>query len=269
MPAWGTTSTPARWGITLTDFNPRARVGHDNSRPLSVVVSIISIHVPAWGTTSVGVLDGDGQEISIHVPAWGTTSQDVGRFTTFYFNPRARVGHDSSVVTFSVTDIISIHVPAWGTTIRSEVHGPDADFNPRARVGHDPVARSSSSPKRFQSTCPRGARHGFLRQRCDAGDISIHVPAWGTTYKVLDQAFKKLISIHVPAWGTTSSTRPGMTGCRFQSTCPRGARPGGPGTACRGRHFNPRARVGHDMGSLPSAPPARFQSTCPRGARRL
>ena len=36
-------------------------------------------------------------------------------------------------------------------------------------------------------------------------NISIHVPAWGTT-RIHDICFCRLIiSIHVPAWGTTSS----------------------------------------------------------------
>ena len=60
----------------------------------------ISIHVPAWGTTTkdrfglVNVLI-----ISIHVPAWGTTKIRVPPFILLK---------------------ISIHVPAWGTTYDEE-----------------------------------------------------------------------------------------------------------------------------------------------------
>ncbi len=56
--------------------------------------------------------------ISIHVPAWGTTLNNPYRQQWLNdFNPRSRVGNDN----FSKMDSyrhhkISIHVPAWGTT---------------------------------------------------------------------------------------------------------------------------------------------------------
>ena len=57
---------------------------------------VISIHVPAWGTTFGAMSKSFGFSISIHVPAWGTTciAESEGRKIN-----------------------ISIHVPAWGTTI--------------------------------------------------------------------------------------------------------------------------------------------------------
>ena len=69
-------------------------MGHDVDAFLHGVVTEISIHVPAWGTTFV---DGDLEVaglISIHVPAWGTTDLVRDRPPALYFNPRARVGHD-------------------------------------------------------------------------------------------------------------------------------------------------------------------------------
>ena len=99
--------------------------------------------------------------------------------------------------------------------------------------------------------------------------ISIHVPAWGTTdgtYAVLtDQG----ISIHVPAWGTTyhhhgithnrqfQSTFPRGERrrtvwhqqsiiCQFQSTFPRGERPDMRRCYQKNKNFNPRSRVGND-----------------------
>ncbi len=100
-----------------------------------------------------------------------------------YFNPRARVGHD--------------RVP--GRTITRSTN-----FNPRAREGHDKCAKlliwlrltfQSTCPRgarrflpfcvclshKFQSTCPRGARLKPF-SRCNVTiNISIHVPARGTT----------------------------------------------------------------------------------------
>ena len=57
------------------------------------------------------------------------------------------------------------------------------DFNPRSRVGND-------------NGLTKQAR--YLK-------ISIHVPAWGTTYKPLIIIIFYKISIHVPAWGTTGN----------------------------------------------------------------
>ena len=79
--------------------------------------------------------------------------------------------------------------------------------------------------RRFQSTFPRGERQWFTEQRSRINDISIHVPAWGTTdgIDILQQesryfnprsrvgndhvgdilVINSSISIHVPAWGTT------------------------------------------------------------------
>ena len=266
MPAWGTTATFA-YSIddvlfqstcprgarhlfihcieSFIDFNPRARVGHDSIKDSFPFSSSISIHVPAWGTTYPGIVTTTTTifqstcprgarplhtaqpavwqlfqstcprgarlgprhparlgAISIHVPAWGTTTVNVVSYSLIYFNPRARVGHDVRC---------SYNKPAC-------VH-----FNPRARVGHD-------------------------------DNISIsHIGPF--------------ISIHVPAWGTTFFVFPNTISCRFQSTCPRGARPlnHSPypfreisihvpawGTTCYNitfpilRDFNPRARVGHD-----------------------
>ena len=54
-------------------FNPRSRVGNDYLRSILPVTAIISIHVPAWGTTTGIVTSVSSGSISIHVPAWGTT----------------------------------------------------------------------------------------------------------------------------------------------------------------------------------------------------
>ena len=70
-------------------------MGNDQARMCELIVKIISIHVPAWGTTFTDRYWNDLTEISIHVPAWGTTA-------VLYQLPESIV--------------ISIHVPAWGTT---------------------------------------------------------------------------------------------------------------------------------------------------------
>ena len=142
----------------------------------------ISIHVPAWGTTTDTDYSGMYGEISIHVPAWGTTK--------IYCN-------------YGCLSAISIHVPAWGTTDGNVISGyPDEFqstfprgerqnlsrniflkeyFNPRSRVGND------------WATWTQQARNKNFNPRSRVGNdtvqwnleldcrISIHVPAWGTT----------------------------------------------------------------------------------------
>ena len=159
MPAWGTTFSRIDVSITSSNFNPRARVGHDrfpcchlrtglfqstcprgarHPHPRPPHQRAISIHVPAWGTTtnSIGTVIGSG--ISIHVPTWGTTSTPPGASGFRNFNPRARVGHDL------VSSRASMSVLTFQSTC------------PR---GARPIASCSlKMPWTFQSTCPRGAR---------------------------------------------------------------------------------------------------------------
>ncbi len=77
-------------------------------------------------------------------------------------------------------------------------------------------------------------------------EISIHVPAWGTTADTPPILKANGISIHVPAWGTTTIRKENGMLTRFQSTFPRGERPVCL-TDCRPlAYFNPRSRVGND-----------------------
>ena len=85
----------------------------------------------------------------------------------------------------------------------------------------------------------------FLVQR---GRVSIHAPAWGATRQGMDVALIWQVSIHAPAWGATFDVRASakrarsfnprtrvgcdltlrvmVMGTVFQSTHPRGVRPG-------------------------------------------
>ena len=57
------------------NFNPRSRVGNDDTELVAAPDAIISIHVPAWGTTPWFLQKCHTSHfISIHVPAWGTTA---------------------------------------------------------------------------------------------------------------------------------------------------------------------------------------------------
>ena len=142
---------------------------------------------------------------------------------------------------------ISIHVPAWGTTARScckrnwygqfqstfprgerpEKHGDSGygyHFNPRSRVGNDDI--STMFTKEENNFNPRSrvgndaVGDSYKRDR----GISIHVPAWGTT-------FKRCISAGFLI---------------FQSTFPRGERRSLYRNTVLFYYFNPRSRVGND-----------------------
>ena len=123
------------------NFNPRARTGHDRRRGLHSPADqkfqstcphgarraergydwreqLISIHVPARGTTPLGDVGGVASGISIHVPARGTTlpvntgGQDGEQF-------QSTCPHGARRAALNRRDtlrLISIHVPARGTT---------------------------------------------------------------------------------------------------------------------------------------------------------
>ena len=143
------------------------------------------------------------------------------------------------------------------------------NFNPRSRVGNDLFCLS------YNFNCI----------------ISIHVPAWGTTFVTLSISVIRIfqstfprgerhisiyrdypgtsISIHVPAWGTTRQYRLlELRYYQFQSTFPRGERRLSIAIFLHKKNFNPRSRVGNDKLFIPyPSPHGRFQSTFPRGER--
>ena len=100
-------------------FNPRSRVGNDSASSFDIPLSMLSIHVPAWGTTYLVNINLFANLLSIHVPAWGTTATaSTQLLLTFPFNPRSRVGNDGY-------EHLSIFA--------------NEAFNPRSRVGNDDV----------------------------------------------------------------------------------------------------------------------------------
>ena len=100
-----------------TDFNPRTRVGCDlpPERVYQAMVRI-SIHAPAWGATR------KGKPIMNVFVFQSTHPRGVRLLRKFFgwpcidFNPRTRVGCDSSTTLFLLSFDISIHAPAWGAT---------------------------------------------------------------------------------------------------------------------------------------------------------
>ena len=142
--------------------------------------------------------------------------------TTKNFNPRAHEGHDlrraDTYADFPFQStcprgarrgcglddcsvFISIHVPTRGTTRVLCKTGCRGYFNPRAHEGHDAAAGAMQMVRRFQSTCPRGARRG--REALPLGIYNFN-PRAHEGHDVMQMISGFLAS--------------------FQSTCPRGAR---------------------------------------------
>ena len=82
----------------------------------------------------------------------------------------------------------------------------------------------SAAALSFQSTRPRGARHGTFAGNNVGYTISIHAPAWGATRCNRRLLRLQPISIHAPAWGATAKEQTDAELAIFQSTRPRGAR---------------------------------------------
>jgi len=80
-------------------FNPRARMGRDNSEAFARNISKVSIHAPAWGATFVRLSFTRSFFVSIHAPAWGAT--------TYGSDPEFEL-------------LVSIHAPAWGATRKED-----------------------------------------------------------------------------------------------------------------------------------------------------
>ncbi len=137
-----------------------------------------------------------------------------------------------------------------------------------ARHGRTVVESAAST---FQSTRPRGARRNLFGLRLPDPAVSIHAPAWGATSICLSYLYSPVC--FNPRARVGRDSRRGPSGSR--RWC-----------------FNPRARVGRDQGEDAKLPgrsvsihapawgatlqaaqlrvePPMFQSTRPRGARRV
>ena len=215
-----------------TSFNPRTRVGCDVGAGVGCRTATLF-----QSTHPRGVRPCPG-------PMW--TGQRP------CFNPRTRVGCD-----FGSNRMISSELQFQSTHPRGVRPAAFADrasrrscFNPRTRVGCDVNHRvtreqhrefQSTHPRgvrlctaldlphmvRFQSTHPRGVRRASATFLAATARVSIHAPAWGATWYT-SQTSSPLLSFN-------PRTR---VGCdinadidrwnydQFQSTHPRGVRPG-------------------------------------------
>ena len=161
-------------------------------------------------------------------PRGARQGHGLGDQTNFEFqSTRPRGARQSTIENLDAPAFVSIHAPAGGATSSAPCTSRRrARFNPRARGGRD-YRRNAG---RWHPGCfnprARGGRDSWLRTSCDLGVSCFNPRARGG----------RDVFCHV---------RP-LTSFLFQSTRPRGARPGQPGRPRAGRRFNPRARGGRD-----------------------
>ncbi len=188
--------------------------------------------------------------ISIHAPARGATCRifRVFRNKIISIHAPARGATFSPLVKlFCYT--ISIHAPARGATEKQKGGEQMSQFQSTLPRGErHGVATAESTTYIFQSTLPRGERRLTMENVINLGDISIHAPARGATFFPRLVGCTFLISIHAPARGATDYIRQ------------VGHLP---------ENFNPRSREGSDcMPYILLHHFQIFQSTLPRGERR-
>ena len=135
----------------------------------------------------------------------------------------------------------------WGTTRTATFKPTDNHFNPRSRVGND-VAGPEESYRYwvFQSTFPRGERRWWTICSLPFLQFQSTFPRGERPGHKQQQSGRGQISIHVPAWGTTANQTTVPTKRWFQSTFPRGERRNRTRFRVPCGYFNPRSRVGND-----------------------
>ena len=116
---------------------------------------------PRWARPWRRAMDGYTGIISIHVPAMGTTAKSDQRgFDLRYFNPRARDGHDSlSPLPAFALSVFQSTCPRWARPFRNPLINPAGLFQSTCpRWARRWPSRFPRRAGRFQSTCPRWAR---------------------------------------------------------------------------------------------------------------
>ncbi len=258
-------------------FNPRAHAGRDTaSARWATAAPSSSIHAPTRGATRncssssrgmvwfqstrprgarlvLGQVDTTRSNVSIHAPTRGATPPNSTLpARSSRFNPRAHAGRDDTAIT-----------SGWFFGC----------FNPRAHAGRDRRAGAWwIGQRRVSIHAPtRGATPIAVFSGFDHSSVSIHAPTRGATLKASCVLTRRLgfnprahagRDMSWPAWRPRPpSFNPRAHAGRdrglvrlealyasFQSTRPRGARPG-----CRDRRnrrhagFNPRAHAGRDQ----------------------
>ena len=150
--------------LTQVGFNPRTRVGCDAMASHSQVWRDWFQSTHPRGVRHVDELVKAGAEVvSIHAPAWGATWKCGSKWgAVFCFNPRTRVGCDVTRSRYRRHALVSIHAPAWGATrggLLGHAGQPVSIHAPAWGATFEGMTVTCDNDE-FQSTHPRGVRHG-------------------------------------------------------------------------------------------------------------
>ena len=179
-------------------FNPRSPHGERPSFPISDTATLkFQSTLPAWerrGWQLAAVRNGVFQStlphgerpptiplnrrddaISIHAPAWGaTTLSSSRRMVSSYFNPRPRMGSDTSVSFLSVDrDLFQSTLPhGERRKRRRRIRHTTIHFNPRSRMGSD----------KYPQVCLSVRTYFNPRSRMESDSTSRARPSWKSNF---------------------------------------------------------------------------------------
>ncbi len=209
-------------------FNPRARVGRDVARVISILTVTLFQSTRPCGARRARQPDGRaGWQFQSTRPCGARRKSKRLRTGQSRFNPRARVGRDSSLIRGTRLKTVSIHAPVWGATswkmpigvcLMVSIHAPVWGATHSATITSQDQAVSIHAPV-------WGATYS-LPALSKRGRVSIHAPVWGATETAKIDGSRFSVSIHAPVWGATAEA--------WKNTADRIS-------------FNPRARVGRDF----------------------
>ena len=185
--------------------------------------------------------------VSIHAPTWGATAAAdtlTSDTTVSIHAPTWGATLDNDGDRFMPE--VSIHAPTWGATKLPSVTGSIRVFqSTRPRGARHGLRYRLPQKLEFQSTRPRGARH--MMAPCRLWTPCFNPRAHVGRDKYIDKPHKSSdVSIHAPTWGATLAIALSASSRVFQSTRPRGARRCLQIRALHVSSFNPRAHVGRD-----------------------
>ena len=115
-------------------------------------------------------------------------------------------------------------VTAWGTTSSALTQVILYYFNPRSRVGNDHRPLPGFLFCRNFNPRSRVGNDEVKEAIQTTSQISIHVPAWGTTPSIVHIVYDILFQSTFPRGERRRETKKAMFGWAFQSTFPRGER---------------------------------------------
>ena len=122
-------------------FNPRSRVGNDLQWfVLGLIELLFQSTFPRGERRDAAFTKVFADNFNPRSRVGNDVRGSVYRLSFANFNPRSRVGNDTKRVDKHNNVVISIHVPAWGTT--------------NSGIEYQVFLQ-------FQSTFPRGERHGI------------------------------------------------------------------------------------------------------------